>query len=137
MILVDNHRVYDVDLRDTPTFPAALEERYEASTLASESGNAVSDFLGWWIAQCHLRGFPEPGYNGEDIVQIRRMLSWRTDADLKNLAVVFFNHFADPIKEGNYRHHMRLFAHHLRDCEDVLSRKAVAKTDEEKGTTFG
>ncbi len=136
MIFVDRHRVCDIMLRETPVFPAALEERYEAATL--DSGlDPVRGFLSWWSAACTLRGMFGPRPNGEDIVQVRRMLARRSEADLKNLALVFFNHFADPIKEGNYRHHMRLFAHHLRDCEDVLSRKAVAQTDEERGTDFG
>ncbi len=136
MIFIDNRRVYDIELRDTPPFPASLRERYEATQLAPIS-HPDQEFLRWWSEQCAARGTSRPRDRGEDTIQVRRMLTNHTLPELKELGIVFFNHFAEPLKERGYAHHMRLFTHHFRDCQDVLARKVVAANDEEKGTTFG
>jgi len=121
LILVDNGRRYYVTLRDVP-LPADLAERYEAAVLAEETPDRSREFLDWWAEQCRMRELSRPRRTAEDIVHVRRLLDQHTYNELKTLALMFFRQFSEPLEEKRYAHHMRLFAHYLPDCRQLVAR---------------
>lgn len=128
MILIDG-RAYDVSVRGTPRFPAALDGRYEAAVVAAETPDDADAFLAWFTAQCRARQLSKPRDVTENIVHARRLVMRHTLADLKRLAAVFFNNFAEPLEDRRYAHHLRLFVHELPNCQDLLSRYVAHEED--------
>jgi hypothetical protein len=75
-------------------------------------------WLLWWADALRSRGFThQGGLLGEEWVQVRRLLAKIEPEELKSLAVIFMGQFA--VDNPTYPHMLRLFTHHLRDCEEL------------------
>ena len=80
-------------------------------------------FMDWWKEQAQRRGVPR-SIDGADWRLARLMLKTHGLDHLKELGVVFWSQYADPLVTGEYTRHMILFKSKLAETEKDLSIRA-------------
>lgn len=117
MILTDHHTTIIVTLTDQ-------------SVEIIEARDETQGFVTWWKDRCVDYNAPRWSPRGADRAIARRLVKQYGLDKLKQIAIVFWRRYSDPLVSGEYRSHMVLFQHHLAEArKDLESIETTAITD--------
>lgn len=93
----------------------------EKPALERSTGGETARFLEWFADRGRQVKLPSGNFGGEDYGIAARLLKKHGRPRLEELAEEFWLRYASSIREENYPHQLRLFAHYIPTIEAELA----------------